>query len=615
MTDPKSSEPQLKELQETIRILSLENEALAERAEDAILLGLIAEKINHLEDAGSVVAAGLEQISLLKDISLCACCRIIDGIIRVESSFVSCSEAAVKDISLIFPGDLAMSRPILLTGAALQAANVVIALPGRHYAPAALLLIPFENADCPCGLFVFAVEADSGRLGHCQVMLKRVAEMLTNRISTIHLLSELQATKVNLDRMVEERTRELSDAYRELEQEMAERMTAQEEQRNLEDQLRQSQKMESIGTLAGGVAHDFNNILTAIIGYGHLTLRKMEKDDPNRLNIEQMLESADRAVHLTKDLLLFSRKQPVHKKRIDLGEVIRKLQKFLIRVIGEDIAFKTRLPEGEIPVLADSYQIEQVLMNLAINARDAMPHGGVLTVAVEQVHLDGRFSRIHGYGRPGLYAMVTVSDTGEGMAEQTRQKIFEPFYTTKEVGKGTGLGLSVVYGIVNQHEGYIHVHSEPGIGTTFRIYLPFIVSGDTEENATVIEEQPVGGTETILLAEDNEIVRDLTVSVLREYGYTVITAVDGEDAVSRYEENKDSIQLLLFDLIMPRKSGKEAYDEIRRMRPDVKILFATGYSPDILADKTALGDSVKVVYKPISPVDLLKKVRSLLDKG
>ena len=254
-------------------------------------------------------------------------------------------------------------------------------------------------------------------------------------------------------------------------------------------------------------------------------------------------------------------------------------------------------------------------MNLATNARDAMPNGGFLTVAVEQVHIDGRFIRIHGYGRPGLYAMVTVSDTGEGMAEQTRQKIFEPFYTTKEVGKGTGLGLSVVYGIVKQHEGYVHVYSESGIGTTFRIYLPFIVPGDTEEHATVIEEQPVGGTETILLAEDNETVRDLTVSVLREYGYTVITAVDGEDAVSRYEENKDSIQLLLFDLIMPRKSGKQAYDEIRRMRPGINVLFATGYSSDILADKAALGDSATVVYKPISPVDLLTKVRCLLDKG
>jgi len=387
------------------------------------------------------------------------------------------------------------------------------------------------------------------------------------------------------------------------------------EHRKLEEQLRQSQKMESIGTLAGGIAHDFNNILTAIIGYGHLTLRKMEKDDPNRLNIEQMLEASDRAAHLTKDLLLFSRKQPIHRKLLDLNEVIKRLEKFLIRVIGEDIAFQTNLSDGEIPILADAHQIEQVLMNLATNARDAMPKGGALTVTTDQIRLDQQFINLYGYGKPGLYAMVTVSDTGEGMDEQTRQKIFEPFYTTKEVGKGTGLGLAVVYGIVRQHEGYVNVDSELGKGTTFRIYLPLVASYETEEKGNAVEEQPVRGTETILLAEDNEAVRNLTLSILKEFGYTVITAVDGEDAVSKYEEHKESIQLLLFDLIMPRKSGKEAYDAIREMNPDVKVLFASGYSPDIVQDKASLGKGTAIIFKPVSPMELLKQVRMVLDKG
>ncbi len=387
------------------------------------------------------------------------------------------------------------------------------------------------------------------------------------------------------------------------------------ERKQLEEQLRQAQKMESIGTLAGGVAHDFNNILTTIIGYGHIALRNMVKDEPNRFYIEQILQASDRAAHLTKDLLLFSRKQPLERKPIDLNEGIGKLGKFLVRVIGEDIVFKILLSGGTIPVLADEHQIGQVLMNFATNSRDAMPKGGTFTIATERVHLDEDFTSKQGLGTPGTYALISVSDTGHGMDEGTSQRIFEPFYTTKEVGKGTGLGLAVVYGIVKQHEGCINVHSEPGIGTTFKIYMPVIVSDIAEEKATAAEEKPVGGTETILLAEDNESVRNLIVSVLKESGYTVITAVDGEDAVRKYRENKDTVQLLLFDLIMPKKNGKEAYDEISRIHSPIKAIFASGYSPDLIRDKAALRSGTTVVYKPISPMDLLKKVRSMLDEG
>jgi signal transduction histidine kinase len=264
--------------------------------------------------------------------------------------------------------------------------------------------------------------------------------------------------------------------------------------------------MESIGTLAGGIAHDFNNILTAIIGYGEMTLMTMANDDQNRVNIAQMLEASDRAAHLTKDLLLFSRKQAIVRKPVDLNKIIRKTEQFLLRVIGADIFLKTVLPEGAFPILADAHQIEQVLMNLATNARDAMPKGGSLIITTEQIRLDEQYVKFHGYGRPGSYAIVTVSDTGAGMDDQTRQKIFEPFYTNKEVGKGTGLGLAVVYGIIKQHEGHINVYSEPGMGTTFSIYLPVIASGKAEAKAAAFDEQPVGGSETILLAEDNEVI-------------------------------------------------------------------------------------------------------------
>ena len=248
------------------------------------------------------------------------------------------------------------------------------------------------------------------------------------------------------------------------------------EHRKLEEQLRQAQKMESIGTLAGGIAHDFNNILTAIIGYGYLALMKMGPDDPQRQNIEHMLEGADRAAHLTKDLLIFSRKQVSEKRPVDLNEIVRKVEKFLVRVIGEDINCSMALHSEPIVVYADTHQLEQVLMNLATNARDAMTEGGNLIIGTEQISLGDDFVASHGYGKPGSYALLTISDTGEGMDEETRKKIFEPFFTTKEVGKGTGLGLAVVYGIIKQHEGFINVYSEPGIGTTFKIYLPLISS-------------------------------------------------------------------------------------------------------------------------------------------
>ena len=387
------------------------------------------------------------------------------------------------------------------------------------------------------------------------------------------------------------------------------------EHRKLEAQYLQAQKMESIGTLAGGVAHDFNNILSAIIGYGHVALMKMTEDDPLRLHIENMLEGADRAAHLTKDLLLFSRKQVSERKPVDMNKVIGQVEKFLKRVIGEDIICKKTVTEHPLTVFADSHQLEQVLMNLATNARDAMPRGGAFTVLTEDVNLNEDFTGAHGYGKPGAYAMITVSDTGKGMDEETRKRIFEPFFTTKEVGKGTGLGLAVVYGIIKQHDGFINVYSEPGKGTTFRIYLPLIAPETTEETAASQEEAPVRGTETVLVAEDDEALRKLSRTVLTEYGYTVIEAVDGEEAVKKFVENKDRIQLLLFDLIMPKMNGKEAYDEIRKIKPDMKVIFASGYAPDLVRQKASLENGAHLVFKPISPMQLLRKVRSVLDEN
>ena len=386
------------------------------------------------------------------------------------------------------------------------------------------------------------------------------------------------------------------------------------EHRSLEDQLRHAQKMEAVGQLAGGVAHDFNNILTAIIGYGDIVLMKMAKDDPLRPKIEHIREAADRAAYLTHGLLAFSRKQMSIRKPVDLNEILKKTEKFLLRIIGEDIEFKTIPYNSPIYVLADSNQIEQVLINLATNARDAMPKGGAYTVRTEQVVLDDKFTQLHGFGQPGLYGLITVSDTGAGMDEQTRQRIFEPFFTTKEVGKGTGLGLSIIYGIIKQHDGYIDVSSEPGQGTIFRIYLPVTASGTQDDKKSLEAGLPDRGAEIILLAEDDVMLRKLAESVLKEYGYDVIAAVDGEDAVKKFMENKDSIRLLIFDLIMPKMSGKEAYDAIVKIRPNIKAIFASGYSPDIVRGRLSPEDNVTIVYKPVSTMDLLRIVRSVIDE-
>ena len=402
------------------------------------------------------------------------------------------------------------------------------------------------------------------------------------------------------------------------------------EQARLEAQYLHSQKMESIGTLAGGVAHDFNNILTAILGYGHLALMGLAEDDPRKANIAGMLEAADRAKHLTRELLLFSRKQLFEPKPVDLDDLVTKFERFLKRVIGEDIEVRLDFhahageaggagavaggEEGRLMILADPFQLEQVLMNLATNARDAMPHGGTLALKTARVELTEDFVAAHGFGKPGDYALLTVTDTGEGMAEETAKRIFEPFFTTKDVGKGTGLGLSVAYGIVKQHDGYINAYSEPGHGTAFRIYLPIRPASATVAAPEPDSEKPEGGTETILVAEDDNSIRELAKTVLSKFGYTVIEASDGEEAVGKFREHSDTVRLLLMDLIMPKMNGKEAYDQIRRIRPDIKIIFSSGYAPDQLMAKVQFNRNSHLIQKPASPFDLLRKVRKVLDE-
>jgi two-component system, cell cycle sensor histidine kinase and response regulator CckA len=381
---------------------------------------------------------------------------------------------------------------------------------------------------------------------------------------------------------------------------------------HLETQLRQSQKLEAIGTLAGGVAHDFNNILTAIIGYGTILKMEMDDEDPRRQYLDQILISSGKAANLTKSLLAFSRKQAIELRPNTINAILGGIEELLSRLLTEDIEFSIVPSDSDMVIMADVTQLDQVLINLATNARDAMPRGGKLVVEAKEVILDSDFAELHGYGRQGAHAMITVTDTGCGMDRETKEKIFEPFFTTKEAGRGTGLGLSIVYGIVKQHNGYITARSEPGKGTVFEVYFP------TVEMETADEEQPFqdipGGKETILVAEDNPDLRVLMGTILKPKGYTVIEATDGEDAVQRFIKNRDSIDLIILDVVMPNKNGKEAHDEIRMVNPNIKTIFMSGYTGDVVIDKGVLDSTVEFVSKPLSPSELLLKVREVLDK-
>jgi len=384
------------------------------------------------------------------------------------------------------------------------------------------------------------------------------------------------------------------------------------DRKKLENELLHSQKMEAIGQLAGGIAHDFNNILTAIIGYASILQLKMSAENTFKANIEQILATAERGASLTQGLLAFSRKQSSNPTRMDLNEIIRRVEKLLLRLIGEDILLTTQFSHTTLPVMVDGMQIEQVLMNLATNVRDAMPNGGSITIKTRQVELESQFVTLHGFGAKGTFAQLTVSDTGHGMDEETVKRIFEPFYTTKETGKGTGLGLSIVYGIIKKHNGYILCHSRPGRGTDFEVYLPLTNDPGQSEQTTLSAMSNVSGSEVILLAEDDETTRSLYKKLLEEFGYIVIEAENGFQALELYRQNRDSIDLVILDAIMPGLKGMEVYHEIRALTPDERVLFCSGYNADVLEEQGTLDLNLHFIAKPFVPKELLMKIREVL---
>jgi PAS domain S-box-containing protein len=381
----------------------------------------------------------------------------------------------------------------------------------------------------------------------------------------------------------------------------------------LQKQFIQAQKMEAVGTLAGGIAHDFNNLLQVVLGYSELMLRRKSERENDYSDLQKIFQAGKSGTELVKSLLMFSRKLEPKYRPVNLNQEIIQVQGLLSRTIPKTIKIDLRLSGDLEPIQADQSQIGQILMNLGVNARDAMPDGGALTIETANVELGQEYCNAHLEAKPGRYVLLTVSDTGHGIDRETLSHIFEPFFTTKSVGKGTGLGLATVYGIVKEHDGLIVCYSEPGQGTTFKLYFHAI---QTDENVETLESETdiPHGTETILLVDDDEVVRDLAATVLENFGYQVITAGNGKEALDIFMSQSGKIALVILDLIMPEMDGRQCLNEVLRIDPKTKVIIASGHSVNGNAEEIFLSRAKAFVEKPYDIKDLLKNVRNVLDK-
>jgi len=434
--------------------------------------------------------------------------------------------------------------------------------------------------------------------------------------SELGLQYDLEQHREHLETVVQEQTAELVDTVEKLKQEIAERQKAEVERQFLQGQLLQSQKMESIGRLAGGVAHDFNNILTAILSYAELTLMKLAEDHPVRSHLVSIQAASEKAATLTHQLLAFSRRQVLEMKAVDLNKVIEGMANMLSRMIGEDILLELKTEATISTIRADQGQIEQVLMNFAVNARDAMPSGGRLLIGTKDVDLNDVLLRTQETVTFDKYVMLSVADTGAGMTAEVRERIFEPFFTTKELGRGTGLGLATVYGIVKQHSGNIFVDSDPGQGTTFKVYFPIAGERGQECDKDHDLSGPLpAGTEVILVVEDDPSVRELVRQVLAPLGYKVLATAGGDDALRTSDSYDGPVDLLLTDVVMPGMNGKQLAETLRIKRPGIKVLFMSGYAHDVLSTQGMLEPGIAMIHKPFRTVALARQVRQVLDSG
>jgi len=399
--------------------------------------------------------------------------------------------------------------------------------------------------------------------------------------------------------------------FRVLARDITERKRAEDEKAKLEAQLLQAQKMESVGRLAGGVAHDFNNMLSVILGYTELIKLRLEPDNPLLHDLMEIERAAGRSKDITAQLLAFSRKQIISPRPMNLNDLISSTQKTLARLIGEDIDLRFYPGEGLWSIRFDLSQMEQILVNLAVNARDAMPHGGKLTIETANILMNEDYCRVHLGSTPGPYVLLAVSDNGSGMDKETLQNVFEPFFTTKEIGKGTGLGLATVYGIIQQNNGFINVYSEQGQGTTFKIYLPRSMDG-VEVSEEILQQPVASGSGKVLLVEDDDLMRKMTTDMLETIGYSVLAVGSPLEALSICEKKDARLDLVITDVVMPGMSGRELRDKLGIIRPDIKVLFMSGYTSNVIVHHGVLEEGVHFIQKPFSLNDFARKIQEAM---
>jgi two-component system cell cycle sensor histidine kinase/response regulator CckA len=460
-----------------------------------------------------------------------------------------------------------------------------------------------------------------------KILGRRVREVLPAEVAALyerHIAATLESGVMQVfeytlaydaaDKTFEARmVRKTADEVLVIVRDITERRRSDEQRRLLEEQFRQAQKMEAVGQLAGGVAHDFNNLLTVINAYSEMVLEALPDHDPSKALVAEVRKAGDRAGTLTRQLLLFSRQQVLEPKVLDLNAVIGESERMLRRLIGEDIEFKTQLDAGLGLVRVDPGQIEQALLNLSVNARDAMPTGGRLTVETRNVTIADGDAHARDGARPGDYSVIAVTDTGSGMDEATKSRLFEPFFTTKGPGKGTGLGLAVVFGVVKQSGGHIEVVTAPGLGTTFSLFFPHVAGADAADRQAPAQTAMAGGHETIMLVEDDPGVRMLARRVLERRGYTVMEATDGLEAVRALEAYTGPLHLVISDVVMPHFGGRQLAELVMALRPGVRVLFLSGYTDDAVVRHGVQGAEFAFLQKPFTPATLAAKVREVLD--
>jgi PAS domain S-box-containing protein len=560
---------------------SAERRAIVEHERLLDRLGDLAQRFGTVRDLREIYHA-LNEFALASTPCNSISISLVDNGIR-KADYACCEgeELDVSNTPSVKMSDTSPHARALASGQVILTDDFV-----KAYAGHKLVLIGFDlDPRMPCSSLVAPMSVMGRVVGSVEIQAMEVAAFNQEHATAMRMAANLTAVAIENARLFER-------------------------ERQRDEQLRQAQKMEAMGRLAGGVAHDFNNLLTAIIGYGQLTQTRLDPASPLRNDVAEIIKAGQRAAALTGQLLAFSRKQVIQPKVVDLNAVIDDVQNLLGRLIGEDIELIAQLDTELGRIKADPGQIEQVVMNLAINARDAMPTGGTLTITTGNVTL------VEGgpHTPAGDYCLLAVSDTGCGMDRQTLSHIFEPFFTTKEQGKGTGLGLSTVYGIISQSGGNIQVESEPGRGTTFKVYLPRVAATDEEARASQAAGEVVAITGTILLVEDEAVVRQLVRSILQMNGFHVIEAPNGVEALTTAQQFDGPIDLLLTDIVMPRMGGRELSEHMRQLRPATKALFMSGYTDDAIVHHGVLDAGLAFIQKPFTPAALIRKVREMLEE-